>query len=136
MVDIDGEVVDLCKKHLPEMHQGAFDDPRSETRHEDARGYLERTSERFDFIVSRAWRRRHTLLGQWRRDHSRACVNRRRIARRRLDGRRAFSDVRSRAGDGPRRARGLRRPHVAVEDDRSCGDDWVSYQYFATRGEA
>ena len=25
---------------------------------------------------------------------------------------------------------------VAVEDDRSCGDDWVSYQYFATRGEA
>ena len=51
MVDIDGEVVDLCKKHLPEMHQGAFDDPRSETRHEDARGYLERTSERFDFIT-------------------------------------------------------------------------------------
>ena len=51
MVDIDGEVVDLCKKHLPEMHQGAFEDPRSETRHEDARGYLERTSERFDFIT-------------------------------------------------------------------------------------
>ena len=25
---------------------------------------------------------------------------------------------------------------VAVEDDRSCGDDWVSYQYFVTRGEA
>jgi len=51
MVDIDGEVVELCKKYLPEMHQGAFDDPRSETRHEDARGYLERTSERFDFIT-------------------------------------------------------------------------------------
>jgi spermidine synthase len=50
MVDIDGEVVDLCKRHLPEMHQGAFEDPRSETRHEDARGYLEKTSERFDFI--------------------------------------------------------------------------------------
>ncbi|HEU5193642.1 MAG TPA: fused MFS/spermidine synthase, partial [Methylomirabilota bacterium] len=51
MVDIDGEVVELCKKHLPEMHQGAFDDPRSEIRHEDARGYLERTAERFDFIT-------------------------------------------------------------------------------------
>lgn len=50
MVDIDGEVVDLCKRHLPEMHQGAFDDSRSETRHEDARGYLETTTERFDFI--------------------------------------------------------------------------------------
>jgi spermidine synthase len=51
MVDIDDEVVELCKKHLPEMHQGAFDDPRSETRHEDARAYLEKTSERFDFIT-------------------------------------------------------------------------------------
>jgi spermidine synthase len=51
MVDIDGEVVDLCKRHLPEMHQGAFDDPRSELRHEDARGYLEKTGERFDFIT-------------------------------------------------------------------------------------
>ena len=37
MVDIDGEVVEACKKHLPEMHQGAFDDPRTELRHEDAR---------------------------------------------------------------------------------------------------
>jgi len=45
MVDIDGEVVELCKTHLPEMHQGAFDDPRSEVRHEDARGYLEKPLE-------------------------------------------------------------------------------------------
>ena len=50
MVDIDAEVVDLCKRHLPEMHQGAFDDPRTELRHEDARAYLERSSETFDFI--------------------------------------------------------------------------------------
>jgi spermidine synthase len=51
MVDIDGEVVELCRRHLPEMHQGAFDDPRAEVRHEDARGYLERTTERFDVIT-------------------------------------------------------------------------------------
>jgi spermidine synthase len=51
MVDIDGEVVELCKQYLPEMHQGAFEDKRSEVRHEDARGYLEKTSERFDFIT-------------------------------------------------------------------------------------
>jgi spermidine synthase len=50
MVDIDGEVVDLCRRHLPEMHQGAFEDRRTELRHEDARGYLERTTDRFDFI--------------------------------------------------------------------------------------
>jgi spermidine synthase len=52
MVDIDDEVVALCRRYLPEMHRGAFDDPRTEVRHEDARGYLERTDERFDLIVS------------------------------------------------------------------------------------
>jgi spermidine synthase len=51
MVDIDAEVVELCRRHLPEMHRGAFDDPRTEFRAEDARGYLERTAERFDLIV-------------------------------------------------------------------------------------
>jgi spermidine synthase len=50
MVDIDGELVELCRRHLPEHHQGAFDDPRTELRHEDARAFLENTSERFDFI--------------------------------------------------------------------------------------
>jgi len=50
MVDIDAEVVDLCRRHLPEMHQGAFDDRRAEVRHEDARAYLEKTADRFDFI--------------------------------------------------------------------------------------
>lgn len=51
MVDIDAEVVDLCRRHLPEMHRGAFDDARTELVHEDARGWLERTRERFDLIV-------------------------------------------------------------------------------------
>jgi spermidine synthase len=51
MVDIDDEVVELCKIHLPEMHRGAFDDPRAEVRHEDARAYLEKTKDRFDFIT-------------------------------------------------------------------------------------
>jgi spermidine synthase len=51
MVDIDGEVVEECRKHLPELHQGAFDDPRTRLLHEDARAYLEKTSERFDLIV-------------------------------------------------------------------------------------
>ncbi len=50
MVDIDGEVVELCKTHLAEMHRGAFDDTRTEVRNEDARAYLEKAAERFDFI--------------------------------------------------------------------------------------
>jgi spermidine synthase len=51
MVDIDQEVVELCKVHLPEMHRGSFDDPRTEVRHEDARAYLEKTRDRFDLIT-------------------------------------------------------------------------------------
>jgi spermidine synthase len=51
MVDIDDEVVELCKTHLPEMHRGAFDDPRTEVRHEDARAYLEKSQDRFDLIT-------------------------------------------------------------------------------------
>jgi spermidine synthase len=51
MVDIDAEVVEECKRHLPEMHRGAFADPRTRLLHEDARAYLEKTSERFDLIV-------------------------------------------------------------------------------------
>jgi spermidine synthase len=50
MADIDGEVVELCKQYLPEMHQGAFDDPRTEVRIEDARAYLAATRETFDYI--------------------------------------------------------------------------------------
>lgn len=48
MVDIDQEVVELCKKYLVEWHQGAFDDPRVEVIHMDARKYLEETEEKFD----------------------------------------------------------------------------------------
>jgi len=51
MVDIDEEVVRQCQKHLPEWHQGAFDDPRAEVRFLDARRYLEETSECFDVII-------------------------------------------------------------------------------------
>jgi len=51
MVDIDRRVVEACRIHLPEMHRGAFEDPRTELRHEDARGWLERTPERFDVAI-------------------------------------------------------------------------------------
>ncbi len=51
MVDIDGEVVALCREHLPNHHQGAFDDPRVELIHADAYAYLERTGERFDAAI-------------------------------------------------------------------------------------
>ncbi len=51
MVDLDEEVVNLCKEHLPTWHQGAFDDPRVELRHEDALAYLEGADEPFDVMI-------------------------------------------------------------------------------------
>ena len=51
MVDLDEEVVNLCKEHLPTWHQGAFDDPRVELRHEDALAYLENSDEPFDVMI-------------------------------------------------------------------------------------
>lgn len=40
MVDIDRELVDMVKVHMPEWHQGAFEDPRTTLLHEDARAWL------------------------------------------------------------------------------------------------
>ncbi len=52
MVDIDGEVVDSCRKHLPEMHQNAFADPRVELVIADALQILAGTTTKWDIIIS------------------------------------------------------------------------------------
>ena len=51
MVDIDGEVVSLCRRFLPNHHSGAFDDPRLELHHTDALGFLKSTSQTFDVAI-------------------------------------------------------------------------------------
>ena len=51
MVDIDSQVVALCREHLPNHHRGAFDDPRVDLVHADAYSYLENTDERFDVAI-------------------------------------------------------------------------------------
>ena len=51
MVDIDEEVVKLCRRFLPSWHQKAFDDPRAELHFADARQYLEESSDEFDVII-------------------------------------------------------------------------------------
>lgn len=51
MVDIDKEVVDICRRFLPSWHQNAFDDPRAEVHFADARKYLEESSSHFDVII-------------------------------------------------------------------------------------
>ncbi|AIE86236.1 fused MFS/spermidine synthase [Fimbriimonas ginsengisoli] len=53
MVDIDEELVDMVKVHMPEWHQGAFEDPRTTLVHTDARQWIvDHSDEKFDVILS------------------------------------------------------------------------------------
>lgn len=51
MVDLDEEVVNLCKKFLPNLHQGSFDDDRLTLLHQDALQYLENEKTGFDIVI-------------------------------------------------------------------------------------
>jgi spermidine synthase len=53
MVDIDEELVDMVKVHMPEWHQGAFEDPRTTLLHTDARQWLvDSKGHNYDVILS------------------------------------------------------------------------------------
>lgn len=51
MVEIDGSVVDLSKKYLPTLSNGAFSDPRLELVITDGAKFVKETEERFDVII-------------------------------------------------------------------------------------
>lgn len=51
MVEIDEEVTALSRKYLPAFSGGAFEDKRTELRHEDARQYLENSKDKYDVII-------------------------------------------------------------------------------------
>ena len=51
MLDLDADVVEICRRYLPQHHQDAFEDPRVELRHDDARAYLADCQETFDVMV-------------------------------------------------------------------------------------
>ena len=52
MVDIDGEVIELSKRFLPEWSQGAFDDPRARVIVGDALDFLARDGGTYGAIIS------------------------------------------------------------------------------------
>jgi spermidine synthase len=52
MVDIDGDVVDLSKRYLPEWSSGAFDDPRARVIIGDALAFLRDDRDSYGAIVS------------------------------------------------------------------------------------
>jgi spermidine synthase len=52
MVDIDGDVVELSKKYLPEWSAGAFDDPRARLIVGDALKFLKEDRDRYGVVIS------------------------------------------------------------------------------------
>lgn len=51
LVDIDGEVTTLSRRYLPGHSAGAFEDPRAEVHHADARAYLEKSPKKYDVFI-------------------------------------------------------------------------------------
>jgi spermidine synthase len=51
-VEIDGQVIDMCRRYLPDHSQGAFDDPRLEIVIDDGLKFVQHTDDRFDVIIS------------------------------------------------------------------------------------
>ncbi|BDE05347.1 polyamine aminopropyltransferase [Vulcanimicrobium alpinum] len=52
MVDIDGEVVELAKRFLPEWSAGAFDDPRARLIIGDALRFINEDGDRYGVVIS------------------------------------------------------------------------------------
>jgi len=51
MVDIDGELIDVCKLHLKPWHQGSYEDSRLQLITNDGRRYVQECTETFDSII-------------------------------------------------------------------------------------
>lgn len=51
MAEIDEVVVEFCKEHLPEVHRGAFDDPRLKVLITDGKAYVENCKDQFDLMM-------------------------------------------------------------------------------------
>lgn len=51
MVDIDAELVEICKRHLPTWHRGAFSDPRSTLVFADGREFIATRTQTYDVVI-------------------------------------------------------------------------------------
>jgi spermidine synthase len=52
MVDIDRELVELCREHLPEWADGAFSDPRARISIQNARSFINGSKQKYDIMIS------------------------------------------------------------------------------------
>ncbi|MEM9441087.1 MAG: polyamine aminopropyltransferase [Pseudomonadota bacterium] len=51
MVEIDPSVVEMCRRHLPSISKGAFDDPRVDLVFADGVDFVKTTDKRFDVVI-------------------------------------------------------------------------------------
>lgn len=51
MIDIDGDLVEACKKYLESWHQGSFEDSRAEVKYMDIMAFLEDNKVKFDVVI-------------------------------------------------------------------------------------
>jgi spermidine synthase len=51
LVEIDAKVIDFCKKHLPTISNGAFDDKRTKIIIADGAEYARKTSNSYDIVI-------------------------------------------------------------------------------------
>jgi spermidine synthase len=51
LVELDPEVIDLSRRHLPEISDGAFDDPRVHVIVQDGARYVAESETKFDVII-------------------------------------------------------------------------------------
>ena len=51
LVEIDDQVIQLSRRHLPSLSAGAFDDPRTRVVITDGAKYVEETDDRYDLII-------------------------------------------------------------------------------------
>ncbi|MCA1458803.1 hypothetical protein I6F35_37575 [Bradyrhizobium sp. BRP22] len=51
MVDIDGELIRICREHMKEWHRGAFEDPRCRIIPSDGRAFIENDQSLYDVVI-------------------------------------------------------------------------------------
>lgn len=51
-VEIDGQVIEMCKEYFPNHSQGAFDDPRVEIVIADGVEFVNQTTKKYDVVIS------------------------------------------------------------------------------------
>ncbi|MDA0240001.1 MAG: polyamine aminopropyltransferase [Proteobacteria bacterium] len=51
LIDIDGAVIESCRKYMPSLSAGAFDDPRADVRVADGLAHIRDTDETYNVII-------------------------------------------------------------------------------------